>query len=183
MSANSGRQEKGEKERSKEYIKLKSKQRKLKWQVRSSIGPILCLAALTLLFHHMPRSLSSTTHHQKSQGNPCVYHVVLSFCQLWWAGQAEVALHLNKGLLGEVGDFSLVMEKAGIPLTGLVWDLVQLRCVESFPLFSVGLSIVVICGTLGCDVQVLGIAVVMAAVRWGLLHLVLALYLVTVACA
>jgi len=64
-----------------------------------------------------------------------------------------------------VGDFSLVMEKAGIPLTGLVWDLVQLRCVESFPLFSVGLSIVVICGTLGCDVQVLGIAVVMAAVR------------------
>lgn len=155
MSANWGRQEKGEKERSKEYIKLKSKQRKLnlKWQVRSCIGPILRLAALTLLFHHMPRSLSSTAHRRKSQGNACVYHVVLSSCRLWWAGQAEVALHANKGLLRKGEDFSPVMEKAGILLPGLVWDLVQLRCLESFPSLSVGLSVFVICGALGCGAQ------------------------------
>lgn len=167
MSANSGRQEKGEKERSKEYIKLKNKQRKLnlKWQVRNCIGSILCLAAVTLLFHHMPRSLSPTTYNQKSQGHPCVYHVVLSSRQLWWAGQAEVALHVNKGLLRRVGDFSPMMEKARIPLPGLVWDLVQLRCSESFPSLSVGLSVFVICGTLGCDVQLLRIAVAMAAIR------------------
>lgn len=48
--------------------------------------------------------------------------------------------------------------------------------VESFPLLSVQLSVR---GTLGCDVQLSPVAVVMAAVTWGLLQLVLALYRVT----
>lgn len=74
MSANSGRQEKGEKERSKEYIKLKSKQRKLnlKWQARRCVGPVLCWAALTSLFRPVPRSWPSPTQHQKARGNACL---------------------------------------------------------------------------------------------------------------
>lgn len=105
MSANSGRQEKGEKERSKEYIKLKSKQRKLnlKWQAWRYVGPALCFAALTFLFHRVPRSWPSPTCPQGSRGNPCACCVAVSSFS-----SAELAklrlLHVNKGFVRKAGE-------------------------------------------------------------------------------
>lgn len=94
MSANSGRQEKGEEERSKEYIKLKGKQEMLNLKQPGGSCAGLHSSGFSSVGQDVGRQ-------QKSQGNPSV--------GMSWGYSA-----CEERPVEEVwGDFPLVMEKSG----------------------------------------------------------------------